>query len=117
MVVMTVSGGLAGMMALNEILGVHHRLMLGFPAGYGFVGIAVALMGRNHPLGIVVAALLFGALYQGDRVSFEVPRLNRDMVVVIQGLVILFSGALENMFRPRLEAMFRAASRRRPGGA
>ena len=48
-------------------------------------------MGRNHPLGIVLAAVLFGALYQGgSELSFDMPAINRDMVVVIQGLVILF---------------------------
>jgi simple sugar transport system permease protein len=104
---MTVSGALAGLMATNEILGAQHRVILGFTGGYGFAGIAVALMGRNHPVGIVLAALLFGALYQGgSELSFEMPRVNRDLVVVIQGLVILFAGALENMFRPQLEALF-----------
>lgn len=104
---MTLSGALAGMMALNEILGAQHRLILGFTSGYGFVGIAVALMGRNHPVGIVLAALLFGALYQGgSELAFDMPRINRDMVVVIQGLVILFAGALEHMLRRPLEALF-----------
>ena len=98
---------LAGLMATNEILGGQHRVILGFSGGYGFAGIAVALMGRNHPVGIVLAALLFGALYQGGtELAFEMPRVNKDLVVVIQGLVILFAGALENMFRPQLEALF-----------
>lgn len=103
---MTISGALAGLMATNEVLGGEHRLILGFTGGYGFAGIAVALMGRNHPVGIILAALLFGALYQGgSELAFEMPRVNRDLVVVIQGLVILFAGALEHMFRPRLEAL------------
>jgi len=107
MIAMTLSGALAGMMSLNEVLGAQHRLTLGFTGGYGFVGIAVALMGRGHPIGIVLAALLFGALYQGGaELAFDMPRVNRDMVVVIQGLVILFAGALEHMFRPWLEARF-----------
>lgn len=106
-VAMAISGALAGLVGVNEILGVHHRLLMEFTAGYGFVGIAVALMGRNHPVGIFLAALLFGTLYQGGQeIAFDMPRVNRDMVVVIQGLVILFSGALENMFRPRIEAFF-----------
>ena len=104
---MTISGALAGLMATNEVLGGEHRLILGFTGGYGFAGIAVALMGRNHPIGIILAALLFGALYQGgSELAFDMPRVNRDLVVVIQGLVILFAGALEHMFRPRLEALF-----------
>lgn len=109
---MAISGALAGMVGLNEVLGVHHRLMLGFTAEAGFVGIAVALMGRNHPVGIVLAAVLFGALYQGgSELSFEFPSINRELVVVIQGLVILFAGALENLFRPHVQALFRRASR------
>ena len=102
------SGALAAFVGLNEVLGVHHRLILGFTGGVGFVGIAVALMGRNHPIGIVLAALLFGALYQGgSELAFDFPSINREMVVVIQGLVILFAGALENLFRPRIEVLFR----------
>jgi simple sugar transport system permease protein len=93
-IAMAVSGGLAGLVAINELLGVHHRLLMDFPAGYGFIGIAVALMGRNHPLGVCLSALLFGALFQGGtEISFDMPRLNREMVVVIEGLVILFCGA------------------------
>jgi len=110
---MTLSGALAGFMATNEILGGQHRIILGFSGGYGFAGIAVALMGRNHPVGVVLAALLFGALYQGGtELAFDMPRINKDLVVVIQGLVILFAGALENLFRPQVEALF---ARRRHG--
>ncbi len=105
---MLLSGALAGLLGLNELMGAQHRILLDFPGGAGFVGIAVALMGRNHPLGIVAAAILFGALVQGgSQLSFDMPRVNRDMVVVIQGLVILFCGALEHMFRAPLAAWYR----------
>ena len=98
-ITMAISGGLAGMMAINEILGVQHRLILNFTSGYGFTGIAVALMGRNHPFGIVLASLLFGALYQGGaELDFEFSSITREMVLLIQGLVILFSGGLAYMF-------------------
>jgi general nucleoside transport system permease protein len=107
MIAMAVSGGLAGFVAVNEVLGAQHRLLLEFVQGAGFVGIAVALMGRNHPIGIVLAAMLFGLLYQGGtELSFAKTHINRDMVVVIQGLIILFMGALENAFRPYLTALF-----------
>jgi general nucleoside transport system permease protein len=107
MLAMTISGALAGFVALNMIMGAQHRLTLDFTGGFGFVGIAVALMGRSHPFGIILASLLFGALYQGgSELSFDMPALSRDLVVVIQGLVILFAGALEHMFRPYLEALF-----------
>ena len=103
---MTVSGCLAGFVGVNDILGEQHRLTIDFVAGYGFTGIAVALMGRNHPVGIVLAALLFGALFQGGaELSFEIPTITRDLVVVIQGLVILFCGALERMPAPWIEAL------------
>jgi ABC-type uncharacterized transport system permease subunit len=104
---MCLSGALAGLVGVNELMGVHHRIVLDFPAGYGFAGIAVSLMGRNHPLGIVLAALLFGALQQGGaELSFDIPNITREMVVVIQGLVILFSGALVHLPRPWLQALF-----------
>ena len=104
---MSISGGLAGFVALNEVLGVQHRLLIDFVAGYGFTGIAVALMGRNHPVGIVLAAILFGALFQGGaELAFEIPTITRDMVVVIQGLVILFCGALEFMLKRRIEGLY-----------
>jgi ABC-type uncharacterized transport system permease subunit len=107
--VMLLSGALAGCLGLNELLGVQHRILLDFPAGAGFVGIAVALMGRNHPLGVVLAAVLFGALYQGgSELSFDMPHITRDLVVVIQGLVILFCGALENLFKRPLAALLGA---------
>lgn len=109
---MLISGALAGMMALNPVMGDQHRLQLDFVTGAGFVGIAVALMGRSHPAGIVPAAVLFGALYQGGaEISFEMPNISRDMIVIIQGLVILFAGALENMFRPTVQALFARRAR------
>ena len=55
---MLISGALAGLVGVNDIMGVHHYLLVGWTGGVGFVGIAVALMGRNHPVGIAMAALL-----------------------------------------------------------
>jgi len=102
-VAMLLSGALVAGVAINEVMGVQHKLQIGFTEGYGFTGIAVALMGRNHPIGILLASLLFGALIQGGgALSFDMPNISREMVVVIQGLVILFTGALESMFRPAL---------------
>ena len=99
-IAMALSGALAGGVAVNETLGVQNRLLLDFTSGYGFVGIAVALMGRAHPVGVVLASLLFGALYQGGaELAFDQPRITRDMIVIIQGLVVLFAGALEGLFR------------------
>ncbi len=107
MVTMLISGGLAGLAGVNEIMGVQHKLMLDFVAGCGFTGIAVALMGRNHPVGIVMASILFGALFQGGaELSFDMPTISKEMVFVIQGLIILFSGALAHMSKPWVEKLF-----------
>lgn len=115
-ITMMISGALAGMMALNPIMGDQHRVQLDFVTGAGFVGIAVALMGRSHPAGIVPAAILFGVLYQGGaELAFEMPAISRDMIVIIQGLVILFAGALENMFRPTIQTIFASLSPRSVG--
>lgn len=98
---MMISGGFAGLMAVNEVMGVQHRVILNYTAGYGFTGIAVALMGRNHPVGIFFASLLFGALFQGGaELDFEFQSITREMVLLIQGMIILFSGALAYMFSP-----------------
>lgn len=108
MIALCASGALAGLVGVNEILGVHHRLILNFTAGYGFAGIAVALMGRNHPVGIALASLLLGALYQGGtELNFEIPALSRDLVLVVQGLVILLSGAFAGFTRPLFARLMR----------
>ncbi|PJN94755.1 sugar ABC transporter permease, partial [Amaricoccus sp. HAR-UPW-R2A-40] len=94
-------------MALNVVMGTQHRLVLDFVGGAGFVGIAVALMGRSHPFGVILAAILFGMLYQGGaELAFEMPAITREMIVVIQALVILFTGALENLVRQPVERLF-----------
>ena len=106
-IAMVLSGALAGGLAVNELMGYQHRLLLEFTSGYGFVGIAVALMGRAHPVGIVLASLLFGILYQGGaELAFEQPAITRDMVVVIGGIIILFAGALDGLFRRLVAQLF-----------
>ena len=113
-VAMLISGAMAGMMALNVVMGFQHRLVLDYVGGAGFVGIAVSLMGRSHPVGVMLAAILFGILYQGGaELAFEMPAISREMIVVIQALVILFTGALENLVRAPVE---RAFLRLRRGG-
>jgi general nucleoside transport system permease protein len=102
-IAMAISGALAGLVGMNEIAGVSGKLLLEFVSGAGFTGIAVALMGRNHPLGIVLASLLFGALFQGGaEVAFEVQGFTRDMVVMLQGFIVLFSGAMTYVIAPLL---------------
>ncbi len=106
-IAMLISGGLAGLLAINVVMGEQERLIKEFVEGAGFVGIAVALMGRSHPFGIVLAALLFGMLTQGGfELLWEMPGISKEMVLVIQALIILFTGALDNMVRVPVERMF-----------
>ncbi|MGR3570329.1 ABC transporter permease [Brevirhabdus sp.] len=108
MVSMLVSGGLAGMMAINNVMGEAERLVMNAVEGAGFIGIAVALMGRSHPFGVFLAAILFGFLYQGGAELALWTSIPRELIVVIQALVILFTGALDNMVRMPLEKLFMA---------
>ncbi len=105
-IAMMISGGLAGMMAINNVMGEAERLVMNATEGAGFIGIAVALMGRNHPLGVLLAAILFGFLYQGGAELALWTSIPRELIVVIQALVILFTGALDNMVRMPLERLF-----------
>jgi simple sugar transport system permease protein len=88
-VAMALSGALAGLGGMNFVLGYKHCFELGFSAGAGFLGIAVALLGRNHPAGVVVAALFFGALSYGGLVINQ--RVPMELVEVLQALVILLA--------------------------
>lgn len=113
---MAASGALAGMVGINEIAGVHGRLITDFVAGAGFAGIAVSLIGRNHPGGIVLAALLFGALYQGgSELAFEISGFSRDMVFMLQGLIVLFAGAMAQVAAPALFKAYKALGGGRHG--
>ena len=86
-VALALAGALAGLGGCNFVLGYKHFFELGFTAGAGFLGIAVALLGRNSPLGVVVAALLFGALSYGGLIVNE--RVPRELIEVLEALVIL----------------------------
>lgn len=116
---MALAGALAGLVGMNEIAGVHHRLLLDYVGGAGFAGIAVALIGRNHPAGIVAAAVLFGALYQGGaELAFEIPGFSRDMVFTLQGLIVLCCGAMGQVLAaPLARVLRRVTPASAPGGA
>jgi simple sugar transport system permease protein len=91
---MTMAGGLAGMVGIAEVLGNTGNFRLGFSPDYGFLGIAVALLGRNHPLGIIAAALLFGALHKGTAdLDLETEHISRDLSLILQAIIILFVSA------------------------
>ncbi len=90
---MAISGGLAGLAGSNEVLGLNHFLAGGFSAGYGFDAIALALLGKSHPLGVVLASLLFGTLRNGATRMQSVASIPIDIISVVQALVIVFIAA------------------------
>jgi general nucleoside transport system permease protein len=93
--VMTLSGALAGLAGAVQVLGVDHWVGQGFSAGYGFDSIALALLGKSHPLGVVLAALLFGILRGGATTMQSLARIPIHIISVIQGMVIIFVAAPE----------------------
>ncbi|MCP4298816.1 MAG: ABC transporter permease [Proteobacteria bacterium] len=96
---MFLSGGFAGLVGIHEIMGYKYTFHDGFSGGVGFIGIAVALLGRNHPFGVVMGALLFGALNRGGLfLDMEFDRLSRDFVMVLQGVIVLFV-ATDQLFK------------------
>ena len=106
MVAMILSGAFSGLMAINNVMGQAERLLQNSAEGAGFIGIAVALMGRNHPLGVLLAAILFGFLYQGGAALGLNTTIPIELRTVVQGLVILFTGALDVMVRMLLTWVF-----------
>ena len=99
-IAMTISGGLAGMVAIGEVLGYRYRYYDGFSDGWGFLGIAVALLGRNHPLGIFIAAIFFAVLKRGEVfVDIETRYVSKDLVEVLQAIIILFVASLQRYTR------------------
>ncbi len=87
------SGALAGLAGANEVLGVNHNLAQAFSSGYGFDSIALALLGKSHPFGVVLAALLFGTLRSGGTRMQNVAQIPIDIIAVTQALVIAFIAA------------------------
>lgn len=117
MVAMILSGAFSGLMAINNVMGQAERLLQNSAEGAGFIGIAVALMGRNHPLGVLLAAILFGFLYQGGASLGLETTIPIELRTVLQGLVILFTGALDIMVRMMLGWFFAPRSALAKGAA
>lgn len=93
LLVMAVAGAAAGLGGASEVMGLHHRLFSGFQGTIGFDAIALALLGRSHPGGVVAAALLFGALKAGGRQMQAATDIPIDLILVVQALVIIFIAA------------------------
>lgn len=107
---MVLSGALAGMVGINEVLGYRYRYYHDFSPGYGFTAIAVALLGRNHPVGVALSAILFGALVRGGLfVDIFSDNVSKDLVLVLQAIIILFV-AMDALFKDTLGRFIPALS-------
>lgn len=96
---MFIAGGCAGMVGIHEVMGYRYTYHDSFSQEAGFVGIAVALLGRNHPVGVILAAILFGALNRGSLfIDLNFDTLSKDLVMVLQGTIVLFV-ATEKFFK------------------
>ena len=91
---MFISGAVAGLAGVGEALGTHLSFMAGMDAGHGFTGIAVALIGQTHPIGVIFGGLLFGALAQGG-LEMQFAGVPSEIVMIIQALVIFFVASLQ----------------------
>jgi len=85
---MVISGAMAGLVGMSTLLGFTHRYVQDFPSGFGFTGIAVALLGRNHPVGIAFGALLFGFLERSS-IILDLENVPREIVTIFFGVVVL----------------------------
>ena len=92
---MVLSGGIAALAGITEVFGKYHRFIEGFSPSFGFTGIAVAILGRNHPAGVLLTALLFGIMDMGALRMSRVTDVSTNMVTVVQSLVILLVAAPE----------------------
>lgn len=93
---MTISGMLAGMVGIGEVQGTRHHFEVGFSADWGFLGIAVALLGRNHPIGVLIAAIFFGVLLRGEIFVDAFTRyVSKDLGWVLQAIIILSVASLQ----------------------
>lgn len=90
---MALSGLLAGLAGAIEVTGLNYRHELGFSVGYGFDSIAIALLGKSHPLGVVLAAILFAAMKNGGTRMQFLTQIPVDVISVIQALILLFVAA------------------------
>lgn len=89
MLAFAIGGALAGLVGVNEVMGNHHKLILGSSAEYGFTGIAVALVARNRPIVILVSAFLFGGLQTSAReLEFMSDKISKEMGLVLQAVLI-----------------------------
>lgn len=83
-----ISGGIAGLVGMSQLLGFFHRFTVDFPQQLGFTGIAVALLGRSHPVGIAIGALLFGFMERSAQI-LDLEGIPKEIVVIMQGIIVI----------------------------
>jgi simple sugar transport system permease protein len=109
---MVISGALGGMAGTNEVIGVNYNMAMAFSSGYGFDSIALALLGNSHPVGVVLSALLFGALRNGATRMQVVAGIPNDIISILQALILMFIAApaiIRTIYRLRKPAEGEAA--------
>ncbi|NPV87501.1 MAG: ABC transporter permease [Anaerolineae bacterium] len=109
---MTLSGALAGLAGANEVMGVNHNLAMAFSSGYGFDSIALALLGNNHPLGVVLASLLFGTLRNGATRMQVAAGIPIDIIAILQAMILMFIAApaiIRTIYRLRFKVQVEGA--------
>lgn len=102
LIVMLLSGAISGLAGSVEVLGIHHKLIYGFSSGFGFTGILIALLGRSHPFGVVVASVFFGALHNGASAMQIYSDVPRSLVSLIMGIIIIMMLFWEAIFKYRI---------------
>jgi general nucleoside transport system permease protein len=109
---MLISGAIAGLVGMPDLFGLYHRYTIDFVTGLGFLGIAVALVGRNHPVGIALAALLFGFLDRSAQI-LDLEGIPKEITIIMQGVIILSVVIAYEVVRRFVEAQeVRAAAER-----
>lgn len=104
-IAMSISGALAGLAGANQVLAITHSMAMGLSSGYGFDSIALALLGNNSPVGVVLAALLFGFLRNGATNMMVVSKIPIDIISILQALILIFIAApaiIRSIYRIRL---------------
>jgi simple sugar transport system permease protein len=107
-IIMAISGGLAGLAGMGEVSGIQHRLMGGLSPWYGYLGVIVALLGRLEPLGVLLAAILLGALFVGADAMQRAAGVPVTIIYILEALILVFLVGGEKAFR---DYVFKRAKR------
>ncbi|WP_125152002.1 ABC transporter permease [Clostridium rectalis] len=107
LIITIISGMIGGMAGAGEVLGVHHRFIANFSPGYGWDGMTIALLGKNNPVGVLIAALFFGVLKSGGSTMELVAGVPRSLISILQGLIIFFLAIDLALTHPRFKSIKR----------